>query len=85
MPLAVRFTFQNNKMVVGLIWDKSLKSEINFGDEILNVNGIDTQSIDVCKFLMLEIPDIDNWILELRDINTEKIKKIEIKQIQLNK
>jgi hypothetical protein len=34
---------------------------------------------------MLEIPDSEEQILELRDINTGAIKKVEIKRLELNK
>jgi len=80
---AISLTFQNDKVVVGIIWDKQLESHINLGDEILSINGIDTQSMNFCDFFMLEIPDRDKRILELRDINTGAIKKIEIERLQV--
>jgi hypothetical protein len=85
MPRAVGLTVQNNKMVVGIIWDKQLESQINFGDEILSINGIDLQSLDFCELFMLEIPYSDEQIFELRDINTGEIKQVEIKRLQLKK
>ena len=85
MPRAIFYTLQNNKMVVGIIWDKELESQINVGDEILSINGIDLQSMDFCELFMLEISDSDERILELRDINTGEIKKVENKRMQLIK
>ena len=85
IPDAVGFTFQNNKMVVGIIWDKELESQTNVGDEVLSINGIDIQGMNLCETWMLEIPPSDKYIYELRDIHTGEIKKIEIKQLQINK
>jgi hypothetical protein len=48
MPWTVGFTFQNDKMVVGIIWDKQLESQINLGDEVVSINGIDIKSMDFC-------------------------------------
>jgi C-terminal processing protease CtpA/Prc len=80
---AIYPTFKNDKMVVGIIWDKELESQINLGDEILSINGIDIQSMNFCEKYMLKIPDSDKRILELRDINTGEIKKVEIDRMQL--
>jgi predicted aspartyl protease len=82
MPRAFGTTVQHNKMVVGIIWDKKLESQINVGDEVLSINGIDLQSMDFCELFKLEIPGGDELIFELRDINTGKIKKIENKRMQ---
>jgi len=83
MPRAVSFSYQNNKLVVGIIWDKELESQINVGDEILSINGIDIQSMNFCEFLFFLIPDSDKQILEFRDTKTGEIKKIENKRMLL--
>ena len=44
-------TLIDNKMVVGIVWDESLKEKVQFGDEILYVNGIDFNAIDTCDFI----------------------------------
>lgn len=84
-PLTSALNFQNGKLVVGIIWDKALESQINLGDEILSINGIDIQSMNLCELYMLTIPPSDKNIWELRDIHTEAIKKIEIELMQLRK
>ena len=40
-PWAIHPTMQDDKLVVGIIWDKELESQINLGDEILSINGVD--------------------------------------------
>lgn len=44
-------TLIDHKLVVGIIWDENLKSKMNFGDEILEVNGVDTRKIDRCDLI----------------------------------
>ena len=84
-PWTINYTYQNNKWVVGIIWDKTLESQINLGDEVLSINGIDVQLMNFCELFMLEIPDSDKMIYELRDINTGAIKTVEIERMQLIK
>ena len=84
-PLTFYSTVQNEKIVVGHIWDKQLEAQLNLGDEVLSINGIDIQSKNLCELFRLEIPSNDNNIWELRDIHTGAIKTIEIKRMQLIK
>ncbi|GAA4810493.1 aspartyl protease family protein [Litoribaculum gwangyangense] len=44
-------TIENNKLVVGFVWNDSLKENIKFGDEIIEVNEIDIQSQNICDFI----------------------------------
>ena len=80
-PWSINITFQNDKFVVGIIWDKTLESQINIGDEVLSINGIDIQFMSFCEWCMLEIPENDKRIYELKDINTGEIKTIEIERV----
>jgi len=84
MPRAVDFNVQNNKLVVGIIWDKQLESKINLGDVVLSINGVDLQSMGFCELFMLDIPYREEQILELRDINTGEIKNVEILRFLAN-
>ena len=77
-------TIQNDKPVVGIIWDKTLESEINFGDEVLSINGIDIQSWNLCQLLSFEFqPANDDHYVELRNINTGEIKKVALKCLHI--
>ena len=79
-PSAFIAVMQNDKkLVVGIIWDKSLESQINLGDEILSINGFSIENMDFCDIIKLsEQFDSNNETLEieLRDINTREVKKI---------
>ena len=82
-PENLNFNIQNGKLVVGIIWDKTLEATVNLGDEVLGINGVDIQSWDICQlYLLRNIPKIDKTYIELRDINTKEIKKIEYKRMK---
>ena len=90
MPWAISPAFQNDKLVVGIIWDKALEQQINLGDEVLSVDGVDIQSMDLCEYVNFANSSSNNTssneelILELKDLNTGEIKKVAIKRLQLN-
>ena len=81
-PWQIDYIISNNKMTVGIIWDKALESQINLGDEILSVNGFDYQQMDTCELLNLDNTFSNETIsVELRDIKTGEIKKVDIKRM----
>ena len=82
-PRAILPTMQNGKLVVGIIWDKALESQINLGDEILSINGINIQTMSVCELFNFDntSSNDEELILELNDIKTGEIKKVEIKRL----
>jgi len=84
-PWAIMPTWQNDKLEVGIIWDKTFESEINLGDEVLSINGFDIQAMDACEYLKSDEIRSSNEdrILVIKNIKTGEIKKIEIKRLQL--
>ncbi|MGD1317797.1 hypothetical protein [Chryseobacterium sp. 2R14A] len=46
---------ENEKLVVGIICDKTVKDKINIGDQILKFDDIDFQNLDFAKYLDLAI------------------------------
>ena len=84
-PRAILPTWQNDKLVVGLIWDKALEHQINLGDEILNINGMDLQAMSFCDLMRLDTTSdekaLEELIVELKDIRTGEIKRVEIKRL----
>ena len=73
---------ENNKLVVGIIWDKSLMDEINVGDEILKFDDIDYQNKNLCEMMLAkkesEKQEAD---VTLKDIKTNEIKSVRIKRL----
>jgi len=83
-PWAILPGFQNEKLVVGIIWDKTLETQINFGDEILSIDGSSIENMALCDYMKLdslEKPFSEKRILELRDIKTGEVKKVEINRM----
>jgi len=79
---AISPTLQNNKMVVGIIWDKQLESKVNIGDEILNFNGIDYQSMEFCDLVRSENKFSDKKaIIKFKDVHTGAVKTLEINRL----
>jgi predicted aspartyl protease len=86
LPWGIGFTMQNDKKVVGIVWDKALESQLNVGDEVLSMNGMDLQFMNYCELRQFKTPSTgDELIVELKDKETGEIKKVEIKRVQLNK
>jgi len=83
-PWALFPSFQNEKLVVGIIWDKTLESQINLGDEILSIDGLFLENMHPCEYMKLDFSNesyTEKSILELRDIKTGEVKKVEIKRM----
>lgn len=75
-------TLNNDRLVVGIIWDKSLEDKINVGDEIIRFDNIDYQSMKTCDLLTAEHNvEKQKAIIELKDINTGRIKEVEISKL----
>ena len=45
-------TVKNNKLVIGYVWDKDLKNKINYGDEILQINGEEVTEANFCDYVV---------------------------------
>jgi len=45
-------TFFDKKLVVGIVWDEELKNTIEFGDQILEVNGRNLAQLDFCELVL---------------------------------
>ncbi|TXG39433.1 retropepsin-like aspartic protease [Seonamhaeicola maritimus] len=45
-------TIVNNKLTVGFVWEDTLKDQIEFGDEIIEIDGVNFQNKEVCDFLV---------------------------------
>lgn len=72
-------TFNGDKLVIGLIWDKALMDRIKIGDEIISIGSITYSSMSMCEIMVSE-RDIaeDKALLVLKDLDTGEIKEIEI-------
>lgn len=60
---------QNDKVVIGIVWDEKLKTLMNTGDEVISVDQIDITNISLCDFLRLkkEWKNKDSYILKIKN------------------
>lgn len=47
-------TIFDNKLIVGLVWDKNLSEKIKFGDEILSIDSFKINEMKLCECLNLK-------------------------------
>jgi len=73
---------ENEKLVVGIIWDKTVKDKINLGDQILKFDDIDFQNLDFCEiFRSSNKVNKKSAVLHLKDVKTGKLKTVEINKM----
>jgi predicted aspartyl protease len=60
---------QNDKVVIGIVWDEKLKLLMNTGDEVISADQIDITNISLCDFLRLkkEWKNKESYILKLKN------------------
>ncbi len=42
-------TLKNESLIVGFVWDPELKNKLNYGDEILEING---ENVEICDLIL---------------------------------
>ncbi len=77
-------TFEDGKIIIGLIWDKSLEGMINIGDEVLKMGKFDYSTLSLCEIMTTErkIPE-DTIIMVLKDKFSGEIKELQIEKQHL--
>mgnify|MGYP006145954341 CR=1 FL=1 len=72
-------TFEDGKIIIGLIWDKSLEGMINIGDEVLRMGKFDYSTMPICEIITTErnIPE-DAVVIVLKDKFSGEIKELQI-------
>lgn len=74
-------SFENDKFIVGIIWDNNLKDKIKVGDEILKINDIEFNKLTKCQIMRMSFNDFkgnNNLKVELKDKETNEIKIVDI-------
>lgn len=72
-------TVKDNKLVVGIVWDKVWDNIILPGDEILQFDGKTYEGADICKILITSHKSTSERAkLVLRDVNNGEIKELEV-------
>lgn len=81
-PMGISPIVLDSKLAVGIIWDKALEGQVNVGDEILHVNGIDFEKLNFCDlFMFYSKTAVEKAVLKLRDVKTKQIKTVTVKRL----
>lgn len=71
-----------NELVVGIIWDRTLDDKINIGDKILRFGPIDYENMTPCEIInSTSKVETTEAQLILRDKNTGELKKLHIQKM----
>lgn len=78
----IMFSMNENKMVVGIIWDEKLNGKVNIGDEVIKFGRYHYETMDFCEKFMTRINSLNNEEnIILKDVNTGEIKEFKISKI----
>ena len=44
-------TLIDNKLAVGIVWDEELKKDMSYGDQIIEINGVDYTDTNLCHLI----------------------------------
>lgn len=69
---------KDGKLVVGIVWDDSLKTQIQSGDEILELNDMDLTNIDLCELVNRESPFKQNDTIAITVKRDNELKKLNL-------
>jgi hypothetical protein len=74
-------SYEDNKFIVGIVWDDKIKDSVCVGDEILSINTIDYSVLTKCQIMTMlfdDSEDEEKLVLKLKDKVTHEIKVVEI-------
>lgn len=71
-----------NELVVGIIWDRTLDDKINVGDKILRFGPIDYEAMSHCEIMNSTLKvETDEALLIYQDQNSGEIKELLLRQM----
>jgi len=71
-----------NELVVGIIWDKTLEDQIKVGDRILKLDDIDYSAMDFCEIMNSSFKvSKPEALLTIEDNATKEIKSITLRRL----
>lgn len=74
-------TYENEKFIVGIIWDEKIKDKVKVGDEILKINEVDFTKLSKCDIFISDFSDLkkaSTLRLTFKDVETSEIKEVEL-------
>ncbi|NLN24151.1 MAG: clan AA aspartic protease [Bacteroidetes bacterium] len=71
-----------NELVVGIIWDRSLDDDLTIGDKILKFGNIDYEAMSHCEIMNSTLKvETDEALLIYQDQNSGEIKELLLRQM----
>ena len=68
---------KNDKLYISTVWDDKLKSQINAGDQILEIDSKSFEKIDICDLILKStLKGKDKILLKTKNSNGEIIETI---------
>ena len=69
-------TVKNGEVVVGIVWDEELSSNLKFGTRIIKINDLDIPSMQICDLLVKTSPlkDHDELKMVVQDASGKAIE-----------
>lgn len=67
-------TIKDGEVIVGIVWEDDLEDQLNYGDKILKINGVDVSVMDPCEFVNKPSPfdSVDTFDILFKDLESEK-------------
>lgn len=74
-PKQLSPTFIDEKLVVGIVWEESLQSKLQFGNKIVKINHQSIESLSVCELLKMKeiLNENSNYVLEIINNSGETV------------
>lgn len=74
-PKQLSPTFIDEKLVVGIVWEESLQSKLQFGNKIVKINHQSIESLSVCELLKMKeiLNENSNYVLEVINNSGETV------------
>lgn len=72
---------ENDKLIVGIVWDSKITDKVNIGDEIMSINNIDLSLLTKCQILKMSFENFkeeNKLIMKIKDKATNEIKVVTI-------
>lgn len=74
-PKQLSPTFIDEKLVVGIVWEESLQSKLQFGNKIVKINHQSIESLSVCELLKMKeiLNENSSYVLEIINNSGETV------------
>ncbi|MEO1654113.1 MAG: hypothetical protein AAFU64_11235, partial [Bacteroidota bacterium] len=79
----ISMAYDNDKLIVGILWDSAYEAQISSGDQILSINDKDFSEIDLC-YAIRSLPSLESFKKDTLSLKL-KNKLGEIKTVEIRR